>query len=245
MKTVTDFIFLGSKITAVGDFSHEIKTLAPWKKGYDQPRQHIKKQRHFFANKGPSSQSYDFSSSHIWMWELDHKEGWILKNWCFWTVVFQKTLKSLLDSRRSNQSILKEISPEYSLEGWCWNWNFSTLATCCEELTHLKRPWCWERLRAGGERNDRGWDVGWLHWLDVHKFEQALELVVDREAWLAAVYDVMKGWTWLSDWTVLDWDFTNAWHQTHFLSNSIQSTFTLGSWEVPSEYISTFNLLSN
>ena len=67
METVADFIFLGSKITADGDCSHEIKMLAPWKKNYDQPRQHIKKQRHYFANKGPTNQSYGFSSSHIWM----------------------------------------------------------------------------------------------------------------------------------------------------------------------------------
>ena len=67
METMRDFIFCGSKITADGDFSHEIKMLAPWKKSYDQPRQHIQKQRHYFANKGLSSQSYDFSSSHIWM----------------------------------------------------------------------------------------------------------------------------------------------------------------------------------
>ena len=67
METVTDFIFLGSKITADGDCSHEIKILAPWKKSCDKPRQHIKKQRHYFANKGPSSQSYGFSSSHVWM----------------------------------------------------------------------------------------------------------------------------------------------------------------------------------
>ena len=67
METVADFIFLGSKITADGDCSHEIKMLAPWKKSYDQPRQHIKKQRHYFANKGPTNQSYGFSSSHIWM----------------------------------------------------------------------------------------------------------------------------------------------------------------------------------
>ena len=59
--------------------------LAPWKKSYDQPRQHIKKQRHYLADKGPSSQSYGFSSSHVWMWQLDHKESWVLKNWCFWT----------------------------------------------------------------------------------------------------------------------------------------------------------------
>ena len=93
------------------------KMLAPWKKSYDQPRQHIKKQKHSFPNKGPSSQSYGFSSSHVWMWELDCKESWALKNWCFWTVVLGKTLESPLDSGRSNQSILKEISREYSLEG--------------------------------------------------------------------------------------------------------------------------------
>ena len=90
--------------------------LAPWKKSYDQPRQHIKKQRYYFANKGPSSQGYGFPSSHVWMWELDYKERWALKNWCFWTVVSEKSLESPLDCRRANQSILKKISPEYSLE---------------------------------------------------------------------------------------------------------------------------------
>ena len=74
-----------------------LKTLAPWKKSYDQPRQHIKKQRHYFANKGPSSQSYGFSSSHVWMWELDYKESWMLKNWCFWTVMLERSLESPLD----------------------------------------------------------------------------------------------------------------------------------------------------
>ena len=73
------------------------KTLTPWKKSYDQPRQYVKKQRHYFANKGPSSQSFDFSTSHVWMWELDYKESWALKNWCFWTVVLEKTLESALD----------------------------------------------------------------------------------------------------------------------------------------------------
>ena len=92
METVTDFIFLGSKITANSDFNHEIKTLVPWKKSYDQPKQHIKKQKHYFTNKCPSSQSYSFSSSHVWMWELDCEESWAPKNWCFWTVVLEKTL---------------------------------------------------------------------------------------------------------------------------------------------------------
>ena len=87
VETVRDFIFCGSKVTADGDCSHEIKTLAPWKKSYDQPRQHIKKQRHDFANKSPSSRSYGFPSSHVWMWELDYKESWVPQNWRFWTVV--------------------------------------------------------------------------------------------------------------------------------------------------------------
>ena len=91
--------------------------LAPWKKSYDQPRQNIKKQRHYFADKGPSRQSYGFPSSHVWTWELDHEESWAQKNWCFWTVVLEKTLESPWTARKSNQWILKEINPEYSLEG--------------------------------------------------------------------------------------------------------------------------------
>ena len=88
VETVSDFIFLGSKINVYGDCSHEIKkTLAFWMNSYDKPRQCIKKQRHHFTDKGPYSQSCGFSSSQVWMWELDHKEGWALKNWCFRTVV--------------------------------------------------------------------------------------------------------------------------------------------------------------
>ena len=79
----------------------------PWKKSYDQPRQHIKKQRHYFANKGPSSQSYGFSSSHVWMWELDYKESWAPKNWCFWAVVLEKTLESPLDGKE-----IKVVDPK-------------------------------------------------------------------------------------------------------------------------------------
>ena len=96
MKIVTDFIFLGSKVSTDGDCSHEIKR---WKKSYDQPRQHIKKLRHYFADNGLSSQGYSFSSSHIWMWELDYEESWALKNWCFWTVMLEKTLQSPLDCK--------------------------------------------------------------------------------------------------------------------------------------------------
>ena len=100
METVTDFIFLGSKIIVDGDCSHEIKTLASWKKNYEKPRQHIK-ERHHFADKGPYSQGNDFSSSQVWMWELDHKEGWTPKNWCFQNVVLAKTLESPLDIKET------------------------------------------------------------------------------------------------------------------------------------------------
>ena len=136
--------------------------LALWKKSYDKPQQHIKKQRHYFADKGPSSKSCGFSSSHVWIWELDHKESWVLKNWCFWAVVLEKTLESPLDC--------KEIQPVHPKGGQSWIFIGrtdaeaeipNTLATWCKELTHWKRPCCWERLKVGGEGNDRGWD-GWM-----------------------------------------------------------------------------------
>ena len=117
METVTDFIFEAPKSLQMVTAAMKLKDACSWKKSYDQPRQHIKKQSHYFANKGPSSQSYGFCSSHVWMWELDHKESWLPKSWCFLTVVLEKTLESPWTARRSNQSILKEISPEYSLEG--------------------------------------------------------------------------------------------------------------------------------
>ena len=101
-QTVADFVFLCSKITADGDCSHEIKkTLTLWKESYDQPRQHIKKQRHYFgpSSQGLSSQGYGFSSSHVWMWELGYKESWAPKNWCFWTVVLEKILESPLNCK--------------------------------------------------------------------------------------------------------------------------------------------------
>ena len=109
---VTTFMLLGSKITAYGDCSHEIKRHNSLKKSYDQPRQHIKKQRHYFANKDPSSQSYGFSSSHAWMWELDYKESWVPKNWCFWTVVLEKTLESPLDCKE-----IKPVHPKGNQPG--------------------------------------------------------------------------------------------------------------------------------
>ena len=102
-----------------------------------------------------------FFFSLIFKRELDYKESWAPKNWCFWIVVLDKTLRVPWTTRRSNQSILKEISPECSSEGLMWSWNSITLATWCKELTHLKGPWCWERLKAEGEGDKRRWD-GWM-----------------------------------------------------------------------------------
>ena len=136
----------------------KLKDAHSLEESYDQPRQHIQKQRHYFANKGLSSQGYGFSNGYIWMWELDYKESWAPKNWCFWPVVLEKTLESPLDC--------KEIQPVHPKGDQSWVFTDveaevpKTLATWCKELT-LKRPWCWERLKMGGEGDDRGWD-GWM-----------------------------------------------------------------------------------
>ena len=111
LETVTDFIFLGSKITADCDCSHEIKILAPWKKSYDKSRQCIKKQRHHFDKKGSYNQGYGFSSSHVWMWVLDRKEDWAPNNKCFPAVVLEKTLESPLDSKEIKTVNPKENQP--------------------------------------------------------------------------------------------------------------------------------------
>ena len=123
----------------------------------------IKEQRHHFTNKGPSTQKYGFSSSHVWIWEMDYKELWVLKNWCFWTVVFKKTLESPLDC--------KEIQPVHPKGNQSWTFVGRTdaeaeiqyLATWCEELTHWKRLWCWGRLKVGGKGTTEDEIVGWQY----------------------------------------------------------------------------------
>ena len=158
METLTDFYFLGSEITADGDYSHEIKRHFLLLRKAMTNLDSILKSRDI-TNKGPYSQSYGFSSSHVWMWELDHKEGWVPKNWWFQTVVLEKTLESPLDSKikpvnpKGNQSwILIERTDVEAETPILWPPD--------AELTHWKRPWCWGRLKAGGESN-RGWD-GWM-----------------------------------------------------------------------------------
>ena len=103
METVKDFIWGAPKSLQMVTVAMKLKGACSLEESYDQPRQHIKKQRHYLAKKGLSSQSYGFSSSHVWMWGFDYTESWVLKNWCFWTVVLEKTLESPLDN--------KEIQP--------------------------------------------------------------------------------------------------------------------------------------
>ena len=136
--------------------------LAPWNKSYDQPRQHVKKQRHYSANKGPSSQGYGFSSSHVWMWELDYKESWTPNNWCFWTVVVKKTLESPLDCKE-----IQLVHPS-GIQSWIFIGRTDVEAETpiiwppdVKNWLTGKDPDAGERLKAGREGNDRRWNC-WM-----------------------------------------------------------------------------------
>ena len=132
--------------------------LASSKEGYDKHKQHIINQRHCFADKGLYSQSYDFSSGHVWMWELDYKEGWALKNWCFWTVVLEKTLRVPWTARRS---ILKEISLEYSLEGMMLKLKLQYLGHLMWRADSFEKTPMLGKIEGRRRRDGRGWG-GWM-----------------------------------------------------------------------------------
>ena len=174
---------------------------------YDKPRQHIKKQKHYFANKGLSSQSHGFSTSHVWMWELDYKESWVLKNWCFWAAVLEKTFESSLDC--------KEIQPVNLTRNQSWIFIERT-------DTEAEAPVLWPpagKSQLIGKDPDAGkteskrrrqqqrmrWFYGITDSMGM-SLSNLQEIVKDREAWLAAVHGAAKSWTWLSNWTATQTD---------------------------------------
>ena len=176
--------------------------LVPAKESHDKPRQHIKKQSHYFAYKGAYCQTYGFPSSHVWMWELDNKKGWVLKNWCLSTVVLEKTLESPLDRKE-----IKPVNPKGN-QLWIFIGRTDTEAEAlilqpsnAKRWLIGKNPDARKDWRQEKKRATEGEMDGWLHWLNGHEFVHLREMVKHREAWHAAVHRVANSQTRLNDWT--------------------------------------------
>ena len=182
METMTDFIFLGSKITADADCSHEIKRrLLLGRKATTNLDSILKSRDIILPTKVHLVKAMFFP---VVMYGC---ESWTLKKAECWRIdafelVLEKTLESLLDCKEIKPVNSKEIGPDYSLEDWCWSWSSDNLTTWWEEVTHWKRPWCWENWRQEEKGTTEDEMVGWHHWLNGHEFEQAPRVVMDRAA---------------------------------------------------------------
>ena len=176
----------------------KLNILTPWTKIYDQPRHHIKKQRHYFANKSQSSQNYGFSSSHIWMWELDYKESWTSKNWCFWTVVLEKTLESPMDCKK-----IQPVHPKGD-QSWLFIGRTNAEAETPIIWPPFAKNWLiWKDPHAGNDwrQEEKGMTkdemVGWHRWLIGHESD-----------WTPGVGDGQGGLACYSPWDCRESDTT-------------------------------------
>ena len=235
--------FLGSKITTDGDCSHEIKRrLLLRRKAMTNIEKQVEKQRHYFANKGPSSQGYGFSSSHVWIWELDYNESWAPKNWCFWTMVLEKTLDSHLDC--------KEIKPLNSKGNRYWIFTGRTDAEAETPILWPPDALAKTLTLETIESKRRGWHRGWGSWM-ASPTQWTWVWASSRSWWwtrkpgvLHAVHVVAKSQTWLSDWTelnCLEWlrmrKFCFAFQTQKFVAHLYLIIFPLACLSPPSRRI--------